>query len=161
VIFFSFSQNVFFFKSLIFSAFLSSYEMLRKVWEISKSSKYICGSCSYSNFHSHKLPLVFFKLDRNMANVSLYFLQQSVLRTKSGGKTALFPLTGCTYFDAGGLVVAFPFSSDCMWFSRASKRLLGALREKNKFLNYPLKFPAYFTSLTYMYLLRSFTLSGA
>ena len=46
----------------------------------------------------------------------------------------LLPLTECTYFDAGGLVVVFPFSSDCMWFSRASKRLLGALKErKTKF----------------------------
>ena len=59
----------------------------------------------------------------------------------------LCPLTGCTYFDADGLVVVFPFSSDCMWFSRASKRLLGALRERKKVLTYTLKFPVYFTLL--------------
>jgi len=49
----------------------------------------------------------------------------AVFRAKSGRET---------YFDAGGLVV-FPFSSDCIWFSRASKRLLGAFREESKDLN--------------------------
>ena len=34
-----------------------------------------------------------------------------------------------TYFDVGGLLV-LPFSRDCRWFSRASKRLLGAWHKR-------------------------------
>ena len=74
-----------------------------------------------------KLPLVFLYLDRNTENVSLFLKIVSVEQNLM--ERLLSPLTGCTYFDAGGFVVVFPFSSDCMWFSKASKRLFGALKE--------------------------------